>query len=247
MSFSVDHIISIIDNNNPKPRSCVKFPCGICNKTVKKNHKAMQCDSCDLWVHIGCNGVSDMKYEHLKTDLNPWFCLVCYLKYNLDNVPFIRCDNSELININNSNFMRFLESLPTVEIVNEATKYSFTPSNDASIELPSKSCSKYYSVNDFQLLNISNNFNIFHTNINGLESKLDSLNEFLSGTPYKLDVLAVTETSENDDTGFISNVELYDFVMFHAASNSSKGGTAIYASKNFDVIERLELNSNSPE
>ena len=188
-----------------------------------------------------------MKYEHLKTDLNPWFCLVCYLKYNLDNVPFIRCDNSELVNINNSNSMRFLESLPTVEIVNEATKYYFTSSNDASIELPSKSCSKYYSVNDFQLLNISNNFNIFHTNINGLESKLDSLNEFLSGTPYKLDVLALTETSEKDDTGFLSNVELDDFVMFHTASNSSKRGTAIYASKNFDMIERLELNSNSPE
>ena len=35
--------------------------------------------------------------------------------------------------------------------------------------------------------------------------------------------------------------------MFHTASNSSKGGTAIYASKKFDMIERLELNSNSPE
>ena len=80
--------------------------------------------------------------------------------------------------------MRFLESLPTVEIANEATKFSFISSNDANIELPSKPCSKYYSVNDFQLLNISNNLNIFHTNINGLESKLDILNEFLSGTPY---------------------------------------------------------------
>ena len=110
--------------------------------------------------------------------------------------------------------MRFLESLPTVEIVNEATKYSFTSSNDASIELPSKSCSKYYSVNDFQLLNISNNFNIFHTNINGLESKLDSLNEFLSGTPYKLDVLALTETSEKDDTGrvFYKHFHLSPFI-----------------------------------
>ena len=144
----------------------------------------IQCDSCDLWIHIGCNGASDTNYELLKTDLNPRFCLVCSLKYYLENVPFTRCDNSELININNSNSMRFLESLPTVEIANEATKFSFISSNDANIELPSKSCSKYYSVNDFQLLNISNNLNIFHTNINGLESKLDILNEFLSGTPY---------------------------------------------------------------
>ena len=238
MSLSIDHIISIVDNNRPQPRSCVKFPYGICNKTVKQIIKQYNV-TCDLWVHIGSNGVSDTKYEHLKTDLNPWFCLVCCLKYNLDNAPFTRCDNSELININNSNSMRFLESLPTVEIVNEATKFSFMSSNDASIELASKSCSKYYSDNDFQLLNISNNFNISHTNINGLESKLDILNEFSSGTPYKLDVLlALPDTSEKEDTGFFSNVALDDFQKFHTASNSSKGGTAIYANKNFDMIEK---------
>ena len=71
--------------------------------------------------------------------------------------------------------MRFLESLPNVEIINEASNFSNMSPNDANVELPSKSCSKYYSVNDFQLLNISNNSNIFHTNINGLKSKLGNL------------------------------------------------------------------------
>ena len=69
----------------------------------------------------------------------------------------------------------------------------------------------------------------------------------MSGTPYKLDVLALTETSENEDTGFLCNVELDDFKKFHTASNSSKGGTAIYANKNFEMIERSDLNSNSLE
>ena len=36
MSDTVDRDIDIIENNRPKPRSCVKFPCGICNKSVKK-------------------------------------------------------------------------------------------------------------------------------------------------------------------------------------------------------------------
>ena len=36
MSFSIDHILSIIDDNKSKPRSCIKFPCGICNKTVQQ-------------------------------------------------------------------------------------------------------------------------------------------------------------------------------------------------------------------
>ena len=89
-------------------------------------------------------------------------------------------------------------------------------SNDASNEIPLKSCSKYYSANDFQLLNISNNFNIFHSNINGLESiyiyiYIDNLNEFLSGSSSKIDVIALTETSEKEDTGFLTNVEIRGF------------------------------------
>ena len=35
--------------------------------------------------------------------------------------------------------------------------------------------------------------------------------------------------------------------MFHTGSKSNKGGTAIYASKNFDSIERTDLNINSLE
>ena len=85
----------------------------------------------------------------------------------------LECSNSDLININNSDSMRFLESLPNVEIVTVTCKFSMLSSNDASIEIPLKSCSKYYSANDFQLLNISNNFNIFHSNINGVESAND--------------------------------------------------------------------------
>ena len=182
--------------------------------------------------------------------VDPWFCLVCCLEFNLENVPlFTRCDNSELININYSSSMRFLESFPNVEIVNdESSKFTNISSNDASFELASKSCSKYYTIKEVELLNISNNFNIFHhSNIKGLESKLDNLNEFLSGISYKIDVIALTETSEIEDTGFLSNVEMDEYQKFHTASKSSKGVTAIYVNKNFATIERLDLNINSLE
>ena len=72
-------------------------------------------DSCDLWVHIGCNGILEEEYEHLKYDDDLRYCLICNLKNNLVNVPFTRCNNNELININNTSSMSFLESLPNVE------------------------------------------------------------------------------------------------------------------------------------
>ena len=66
-------------------------------------------------------------------------------------MPFTQCDNTELININNTNSMMFLESLPSVEIVIETISFSNFSSNDISNELPSKTSSKYYT--EFQLLN----------------------------------------------------------------------------------------------
>ena len=66
-------------------------------------------------------------------------------------------------------------------------------------------------------------------------------------------VLALTETSEKEYTGFQSNVEMDEYQKFHIASKSSKGGVgwgggaAIYVNKNFDTIERLDLNINSFE
>ena len=64
--------------------------------------------------------------------------------------------------------------------------------NEANIELPIKSTCKYYSVKDFQHLNKSrNNLNILHSNINGIESKLENLHEFLSSTINKMDVIAL--------------------------------------------------------
>ena len=119
--------------------------------------------------------------------------------------------------------------------------------NEASIEIPSKSCSKYYSIKDFTTLNISKSFNIFYSNINGLESKLDNLCEFLSGTSNKIDILTFTETSDKETIGFISNVEIDGYQKFHTPSKSSKGGTAIYVNKYFDSMERSNLNINSLE
>ena len=42
-----------------------KFPCGVCYKAVAKNHNAVYCDSCNLWVHIKCNNLTKFCYRKL--------------------------------------------------------------------------------------------------------------------------------------------------------------------------------------
>ena len=37
-----------IIHNNPGP---IRFPCGIGQKSVATNHRSIQCDECNFWVH----------------------------------------------------------------------------------------------------------------------------------------------------------------------------------------------------
>ena len=59
---------------NPGPKA-VKFPCTLCKKEVKKNHKALKCGECKKWNHIECTEMSEEKYQEVATT-KPfvWIC-----------------------------------------------------------------------------------------------------------------------------------------------------------------------------
>ena len=98
--------------------------------------------------------------------------------------PFTLCNNLELCNTNDNNSSKFLNSLPSFEIISEASKFSQPQSNDVDLNLVFQNDCSYYSVNKLFKLNLHNNLNIFHTNINSLESKFDNLHDFLSNGYY---------------------------------------------------------------
>ena len=39
------------------------YPCGICQKNVNKNQKAIECSTCLHWIHIKCNGTTADEYK----------------------------------------------------------------------------------------------------------------------------------------------------------------------------------------
>ena len=43
-----------------------KFPCKICVKNVQDKDKAVQCDLCELWIHIKCNNLNYLDYRYLQ-------------------------------------------------------------------------------------------------------------------------------------------------------------------------------------
>ena len=54
-----------------------KADCGLCSSAVLKDHKGVQCDSCEMWVHNGCSFITESQYETLENTNCSWICPKC--------------------------------------------------------------------------------------------------------------------------------------------------------------------------
>jgi hypothetical protein len=51
--------------------------CYLCNKQVKPNDPAVQCDNCNNWIHNKCSGIKSEEYKELQTSSATWICPTC--------------------------------------------------------------------------------------------------------------------------------------------------------------------------
>ena len=123
-----------------------RFPCGICLKPVAKNHKAVKCDYCDLWIHIKCNKMNTQTYNLLLNDnsaWSAWYCLTCSKKFilfsTLNENEFHLTIQGKTIKFKTLSRKRStLESTPLVDKVSNAI-------NESNLE----NSSQYFLKDDF--------------------------------------------------------------------------------------------------
>ena len=46
-----------------------RYPCGTCQRIVGVRNKAIQCEVCNFWNHIGCDGILPYDYDKIKNFL----------------------------------------------------------------------------------------------------------------------------------------------------------------------------------
>ena len=132
----------------------IKNPCIVCGRSVAKNHKALQCDYCDQWVHIKCNLIDKKTYELLKQDESPWSCIRC-----TENIfPFMHDDPPG----KNHDHLTTKQQ----EIINALNQTADDPENLSS--------SKYYTPDEFyeNLTFSTKDLLMLHLNITSLLSTL---------------------------------------------------------------------------
>ena len=54
-----------------------KADCGLYSGAVLKGHKAVRCDSCDMWIHNECSFTAENQYETVNNTNCTWICPKC--------------------------------------------------------------------------------------------------------------------------------------------------------------------------
>lgn len=89
--------------SNPGPS---KYPCTLCEKTVRYNQKALQCDECKEWTHIKCDGqITDAEYAMFqKHEYLSWSCHSClFANVNTSFFNFDISTNNSFSSLSTSN------------------------------------------------------------------------------------------------------------------------------------------------
>ena len=81
--------------DDPQPR----YPCGTCQRNISSHFKSIQCDSCNYWNHIRCDGILPYDYDKMnklpqaEKDKIIHYCKVCVES----NLPFQKLSDNEFI------------------------------------------------------------------------------------------------------------------------------------------------------
>ena len=167
-----------------------KYPCNICNNPVAKNHKAIQCDKCQLWVHIKCNKINVQTYKLLIEDETTWYCISC----SKDLYPFS--------SLNDCEFHKTIQGkkIKSLTVAKKRSRNENTLLNKVSDAINDENIdnsSSYFDGSDFNKnfpKNLFDGTNFFHTNISSLCRNFDDLHTLLSEINLKFDIIGITET-----------------------------------------------------
>ena len=174
--------------------------------------------------------------------ISPWTCLVCQIKHNSEVFPFGLLSKFELLDLNGINLPSHLQALHSFET---RSKLVNLPNlNDFGIDenIISTINSKYHSVDEINEIQLTKqHFSVFLTNIRSLYKHHDTLHTQLSVINIPFDVIGISETKEQIDNEFITNVELRGYSMSSQPSKSSCGGCAIYVNPQLDHQVRNDL------
>ena len=200
-----------------------KFSCGVCRKNVNINHRAVQCDQCNNWVHIKCNGITPKDYESLKNeDQNrPWTCLTCAVLQTAEIFPFGLIGNDISLTMNGLDNLCCINNIPNYHPLHNLN--SFVKEH-----------------------NIIKSLALYHVNINSSDKHIDELRTVLAYPNINWDIIAISETGNNLMISREISI-LMPLISTSQPSKSRKGSVGLYINNKLNHFERDDMKVQTNE
>ena len=168
-----------------------KFPCKICAKNVQDKDKAVQCDLCELWIHIKCNNLNYLDHRYLQNCDEFWYCIECCSKIFpfsslSSNKNFLACCGNidsniiEQKDLENDHDSSLLLKLSNLELLENQFKNA-TPENGNDPEKIVSS--KYYDIDEMhniEILHKNKPLSLSNINLCSLSKSVGDIQHLLS-------------------------------------------------------------------
>ena len=222
---------------NPGPRMA-RFPCGLCGKNVNSNHKAMECEDCEVWYHTRCVGMKDILYQvHKQHNSYSWICCQCGLR-NFSSSMF------DIADVDTSNSFEPLFNLLDVNYGNEE---SFNPNSTEQLGSPLHSSSpknrkrgqspKRLNKKSSKKKPTGNILKILNINFQSIRNKVTQFQALME--TEKPDIVIGTETWLQDST-YSSELLPSSYQIFrHDRPSDTTGGGVLIALRS-DLVAMVE-------
>ena len=201
-----------------------KFPCKICSKSVAKNHKAICCDLCQIWIHTKCNKINAATYNMLQNDETKWFCIEC----SKEIFPFSSLNGVEFFSTTQGKKLKFLTKTKK-RLTNE--EKLINQLNDAMNSSDLTNPSTYYSIDKFNKCfksNLFNGTNLLHLNISSLPYNCEQLHTLLAEIDINFDKIGITETRLTAGQKALNNIDTEKCVIEHTKTDAHCGRALSY-------------------
>ena len=196
---------------------------------MNRRQFALQCDLCDLWVHIKCNKLDRQDYAYLGKQSEPWYCLNCTSDIFPLNKGPVNCNEP----LRNSPFIETFKNLN--KVINDSNV-----NNEDPVSLTDCQYLDITELNNIKL-KMPKSFSMFHLNIASLSKHFDDFNALLSVLNFEFDVIGLSETRFKKGVIPAGNLDLENFFFEHTATESSAGGTGLFISKKLSYKPRPDL------
>ena len=157
-------------------------------------------------------------------------------------------DKIDLNELNGIDLASQLSSFPPYEVRSKLMKLPSLDDFGMDENLVNAINSKYYDISEPRnVYNSKSSFSLFHSNLRSPSKHIDELQTLLRSTEMPFDIIGVSETKQQVDRGFLTNVNLNGYDFYSQPSKTSAGGVAIYIKSSLNYAIRDDLNKTEDE